>query len=580
MSGERSRTVRCAILVFAWLACTSQVQARSLLIQSFHANIVVGADGGLDVTETIRPRFEGSWNGIYRSIPVEYRTPQGFNYRLFLDLLGATDQQGIPLKVEDGSERHYRKFKIWIPGAEDAGKTVVLHYRVRNGLKFFDDHDELYWNITGDEWEVPIEAASAHIVLPSGAEGIRTLAFTGSYGSREEAADVQVRGREIDFRMQRPLAFHEGLTAVVGWNKGVVQRPTMTARTVDFLRANWPLSLPLVVLAAMYWHWSVRGRDPRLRPIAPQYRPPEGLTPAELGTLIDNSADMRDITATLVDLAVKGYVLIEKEETDRLLGVFKDTDYLFRSRQPPSAWNVLQAHERALLSGVFSGGAKESVRLSEMERKFYTHLPGIRDKIFDALMAQRYFAARPDRVRRNYMLGGLVLGVVWFFGAILAANYASLHWGMAAGTLVLPGLISAVIVAAFGYFMPARTLAGTRALEAALGFEDFLEKVEADRMDRMVRTPEMFEKLLPYAMALGLEKRWAAAFAGICTEPPAWYRGGSAMDFDAGGFSRDLGRMSAQAASAMSSAPRSSGGSGFSGGGSGGGFGGGGGGGF
>ncbi|QJD29939.1 DUF2207 domain-containing protein [Methylococcus geothermalis] len=571
--------MRWAILVFAWLVGTSQVQARSLVIQSFHADIVVGADGGLDVTETIRPRFEGSWNGIYRSIPVEYTTPQGFNDHLFLDLLGVTDQQGVPLKVEDGSERHYRKFKIWIPGAEDVAKTVMLHYRVRNGLKFFDDHDELYWNITGDEWEVPIEAASAHIVLPSGAEGIRTLAFTGGYGSREEAADVQVRGREIDFRMRRPLAFHEGLTAVVGWNKGVVQRPGAMARTGDFLRANWPLGLPLVVLAAMYRHWSVRGRDPRLRPIAPQYRPPEGLTPAELGTLIDNAVDMRDITATLVDLAVKGYVLIEKQETDRLLGIWKDTDYLFRLRQPPSAWNVLHAHERALLSGVFSGGVTESVRLSDMERTFYTHVPGIRDKIFDALMAQRYFAARPDRVRRNYMLGGLMLGVVWFFGAILAADYARLHWGMAAGTLVLPGLISAAIVAAFGYFMPARTLAGTRVLEAALGFEDFLAKVEADRMDRMIRTPDMFEKLLPYAMALGLEKRWAAAFAGICTQPPAWYRGG-AMDFDAGDFARDLGRMATQAAAAMSSAPRSSGGSGFSGGSSGGGFGGGGGGGF
>nr|WP_232470443.1 DUF2207 domain-containing protein [Methylococcus sp. BF19-07] len=504
----RGRTVCRAILLFTGLICALQVHARSLVIQNFHADIVVGVDATVDVSETIRSRFEGRWNGIYRSIPVEYHTPQGFNHHLFLDLLGATDPQGLSLKVEDASERHYRKFKIWIPGAEDVAKTVILHYRVRNGLKFFEDHDELYWNITGDEWEVPIEAASARIALPSGAEGVRTLAFTGSYGSREAAVEVQVRGREIDFRMRRPLAFHEGLTAVVGWNKGVVQRPTMMARAADFLRANWPLGLPLAVLIAMYRRWSVRGRDPRLRPIAPQYRPPEGLTPAELGTLIDGSADLRDITATLVDLAVKGYVLIEKEETDRLLGVFKNTDYLFLSCQPASTWGVLCPHERVLLSAVFSGGAKASVRLSELERKFYVHLPGICDRIFDALMARRYFSDRPDRVRRNYLLGGLVLGAVWLFGAILGAPYAGVHWGMAPGTLMLPGLISAVIVAAFGYFMPARTVAGTRALEAALGFEDFLEKVEVDRMDRMIRTPKCSSNccLMPW--------RWAWKSAG------------------------------------------------------------------
>lgn len=574
--------MRYAALIFVWLLCAAQVQARSLVIQSFHADIVVGADGAADVTETLRPQFTGAWNGIYRSIPVEYHTPQGFNYHLFLDLLGVTDGQGSALKTEDGSERHYRKFRIWVPGAEDAVRTVVLHYRVRNGIKFFADHDELYWNITGDEWDVPIEAASARIVLPPGADGVRTLAFTGSYGSKEHAADVQIRGREIDFRMQRPLAFHEGLTAVVGWNKGVVHPPAALERVYDFGRANWPLGLPLIVLYAMYRHWSARGRDPRLRPIAPQYRPPEGLTPAELGTLIDNAVDMRDITATLVDLAVQGQITIEKLDTEKLLGLWKDTDYMLRSCQLPSAWTALKPHERALLSGVFSGGLQENVRLSELEKKFYTHLPGIRDRVFDALMAQRYFTGRPDRVRRNYMLGGLVLGALWFFGAVLGANYANLHWGMAFGTLVLPGLIAGAIVAGFGYFMPARTLAGTRALEGALGFEDFLEKVEADRLDRTIHTPEMFEKLLPYAMALGLEKRWAAAFAGICTQPPAWYQGGSAVDFDPGDFSSDLGRMSTQAASVLSSAPRSSGGSGFSSGGgsSGGGFGGGGGGGF
>src|SRR5207244_12733280 len=115
--------------------------------------------------------------------------------------------------------RHYRKFKIWIPDAQDAARTVVFRYRVANALRFFADHDELYWNVTGDEWDVPIEAASGRIRLPAGATGLRTLAFTGSYGSHPPDADVRTHDESVDVVMRRPLAFHEGRTVVLGWGK-------------------------------------------------------------------------------------------------------------------------------------------------------------------------------------------------------------------------------------------------------------------------------------------------------------------------------------------------------------------------
>jgi uncharacterized membrane protein YgcG len=156
---------------------------------------------------------------------------------------------------------------------------------------------------------------------------------------------------------------------------------------------------------------------------------------------------------------------------------------------------------------------------------------------------------------------------------------------MAPATFVLAGILTGLVVVIFGYFMPARTLLGSRTLEGVLGFEEFLGRVESDRMDRMIYKPEMFEKYLPFAMALGVEKKWAAAFEGIYTEPPQWYTGTSYPTFQPSSFVGNLNRMSASTAAAMASAPRSSGGSGFSGGGggggfSGGGFGGGGGGGF
>jgi uncharacterized membrane protein len=153
--------------------------------------------------------------------------------------------------------------------------------------------------------------------------------------------------------------------------------------------------------------------------------------------------------------------------------------------------------------------------------------------------------------------------------------------GMQPEAAVIAGIASALIVAAFGWFMPSRTARGTRELENILGFQEFLSRVDSDRMNRVIKTPEMFEKFLPFAMALGVEATWAKAFEGIYSQPPQWYTGsGGIHTFNPGSFTNNLTRMSATAASVMASAPRGSGGSGFSGGSSGGGFGGGGGGGF
>ncbi|MCL4523310.1 MAG: DUF2207 domain-containing protein [Acidobacteria bacterium] len=568
------RVLWCALLL---VALAAPVAARSLVIQRFDVRVEVRADGSIAVTEIIEPRFNGKWNGLYRTIPVEYKTPQGFNKTFFLDLESVTDGEGHSLKVESTRERHYRKLKIWVPGAEDAVRTIMIRYTVPNALLFFEDHDELYWNITGDEWDVPIQDAGAVIQLPAGATGIRTLAFTGGYGSKEHDADVTVNGNEIIFKMRRNLAFREGLTAVVGWDKGLVREPTAADNAGNFLRSNWPLVVPIVVFGLMYWLWNTRGRDPRLRPIAARYDPPEGLTPAEVGTLCDNSADMRDITATLVDLAVRGYILIEEKKEEQLMGLFSNTEYVFHLRKSAKEWGELKAHERRLLDGLFTGGGLQTVKLSDLENKFYKELPGIKDRVFDALMARKYYAQRPDKVKAGYLIGGVIIG----FGGFWAGGMLAGTTGMQPAPFMLAAILSALIVCGFGWFMPARTLKGSEALEGVLGFEEFLGRVEADRYDRMVKTPQLFEKYLPFAMALGVEKNWTKAFEGICNQPPDWYRGGDFTSFRTTNFVNNLNRMSTQAASSMASAPRSSGSSGFGGGGSsGGGGGGGGGGGF
>ena len=572
--------VRRAFLLLVLLlaaAAPLDAAARSLVIERFDVEVFVFKEGHVEVTETIQPRFTGVWNGIFRTIPVEYRTPQGFNYTLLLDVTSVTDDRGTPLKVEQSRERHYRKFKIWVPDARDATRTVILRYRVQNALKFFETHDELYWNVTGDEWEVPITSAAARVRLPPGASGLRALAFTGAYGSREQRADVEIAHSEVRVRMRRSLAFREGMTVVVGWDKGLVKEPGPAAMVALFLRSNWVFLIPLGAFGLMFSLWHARGRDPRLRPIAPRYEPPEGLTPAELGTLVDNSPDMRDVTATLVDLAVRGYVLIEEKEEERLLGLWSGKEYVFHLRKKPEEWTDLLRHEYKLLNALFRKGMLTSVELSDLQNKFYKDLPDIHDRIFERLLARRYYTQRPDEVRNSYLIAGAVISGIAILGGTLIA-----HWmGLAPLSFIVAGILTAVPIIGFGWVMPASTLMGARALEGVLGFEEFLSRVEADRLDRTIKTPEMFEKYLPYAMALGVENNWVRAFEDIYRQRPEWYRGTDGASFHPRTFVSDLGRMSTQAASVMASAPRSSGGSGFGGGGSsGGGMGGGGGGGF
>ncbi len=564
--------------VFAFsLWAAPAVAQRSYSIDRFDALIGVQRDASIQVTETITARFVGSWNGIYRTIPVTYHTPQGFNWTLGLSLQSATDGEGRPLRVEASRERHYIKFKIWVPGAADATRTVVLRYRATNGLRFFEDHDELYWNVTGDEWDVGIGAAAARIELPSGAEGVRAIAFNGAYGSTAQEAKLETSGSTVTVAMPHALGFHEGLTAVVGWNKGLVVEPPATARAAAAVSSNWPLAIPILVFLLAFFIWSRRGRDPRRRPIAVQYEPPPGLSPAEAGTLIDNSADLRDITATLVDLAVRGYLQIEEYEENKLFGLLSGRGYALRRLEPPAGAPALAPHEQRMFEGLFRYHPGR-VELSDLKEEFYTQLPGIKTGIFDRLLGRGFYHARPDSVRTRWMVAAVLCGgLIAVGGGALAAGFL-----MTPVPFVVAGVLVAGTLLWFSLIMPARTDAGTRALEQVLGFEEFLRRVESENLKRIIiGHPELFDRFLPFAMAFGVERRWARAFEGIYTQPPTWYVGPSVMRFSVSSFSGNLAHMTSVAGSTLTSSPRASGGSGFGGGGfSGGGGGGGGGGAF
>jgi uncharacterized membrane protein YgcG len=295
---------------------------------------------------------------------------------------------------------------------------------------------------------------------------------------------------------------------------------------------------------------------------------------------VDNEAGMRDVTATLVDLAVQGYLTIEQKEESHMLGLTHSKGYIFHMKKPAAEWGGARPHEQSMLVALFEAGATPDVTLASLQNHFYSSLPTIRDAIFDALMKDGNYLHRPDTVRQAYIGTGIVSAVLMIAGG----TWLSSVTGIAQLTWAITGVLSGILICVFGWFMPARTISGWRTLEKVLGFEQFLGRVEKDQIARLEKTPELFEKYLPYAMALHVEKKWVQAFSGIALQPPQWYQGGYGSSFVPYLFITDLNMMSMQAGSVMASSPRSSGGlggSGFGGGGgSGGGFGGGGGGGF
>ena len=562
------------------LASGVGAQERSLRLVEFDATLEVGADGMLDVTEKITVEFKGQWNGLRRELLLRHNTAQGRRVKLDLDVGEITDAEGRPLVVEREGEGGNLILRIYVPDNRDATRQVVIRYRVSNAIRFFyadsdvGELDELYWNVTGSSWEWPITRARARVVLPRNVTPTRVAVYTGSEGSRAAEADIDTLGNTVTFTTRRELNAYEGMTIGVGWPAGhIASRPSQRAlRTLEIIRW-WPAALPFLVFFLAYRAWSSRGRDPKEGAIAVQYEPVSGLSPAEMGTLVDHRAEMRDITATLVDLAVRGYVRIEETRERKLLGLLSDTDFQFHLRKPRAEWSGLAGHEERYLDALFKGDS--SVRLSDLKDKFYTSLPGIRDALYEQLVERGFYKQRPDSVKNNWLGGGALLLAAGIGGAVWAAA-ASAVW-VSPIALGIAAVVSGITLLVFARLMPARTEDGARAREAALGFREFLSRVESDRYKRMITSPEMFERFLPYAMAFDVEEKWARAFEDIYREPPSWYTGTGTGQFHAAAFSSRMSALSSAASSTMASSPSSSGsgGGGSSGGGSGGGGGGG-----
>jgi len=530
-------------------------------IVHFNADIVINPDATVRVTEKITYNFgELQRHGIYRDIPVKYATNSGNKYTAQIDDIVVTNANGKKVTFVVSKEGNNKKIKIG-----DANKTITgtqqynISYTVHDAITYFDDYQEFYWNVTGSEWPVSISKVTAIVTAE---EISQTDCFVGGYGSTQKCDSIGT-STEHSGKMQATFAHNslkngQGMTIVIGMPVGTVYQPTTIEKILKFIKDNWVLLTPFFVLFFMWRRWNKYGKDPSGKgTVVPYYESPDNLSPAEVGMIIDDKVHSRDISALMINLAVNGYMRIRKD----------DKGYTFIKIEKTR--EDFEAEDWMLYSSIFKNKANE-VKLSSLKNKFYKDFARIARSIGNTVVEQGYYAQKPASVRITYMIIG---------GALLFASFFIIPFF--GGAAVFAIIISAIIIMAFGYFMPRRTKKGAIVREQILGLKMYMETAEKDRINfhnAPEKDPERFEKLLPYAMALGVEKKWAEQFKDIYNSQPEWYEG--TETFSTVAFANSMHSLGTQTASAMTSQPASasSGGSGFSGGGSGGGFGGGGGG--
>lgn len=543
------------ILSFAFtFAFASYVKAdEAFEITNFHADIYINQDSSFTVTEIIDVNFSTDRHGIFRDLDTQgirvkikevlNQNNQPWNYTL------ESFSEGTKIKIGDADK--------YINGDQ----TYKITYEVSKGIRFFDEDDELYWNVTGNFWPTSILHASAEIHLPTGTTANKITCYTGPHESYEQNCAGKINGNIVEFKSNEFLNSNEGLTIVVSIPKGILVEP-ITPWWISFLKIIGMIILILIAIEPIYTFYK-KGRDKKGRgTIIPQYEPPDKLTPVLMGSLVDERADMRDITSTIIDLAVRGFLKI-KEIPSKKIWIFKTpNDYeLIRHEPKPGMSKELSEFENKLLKDIF--GNLNSKKLSSLKNKFYTKLPKLKEALYNDLIAREYIPASPAKIRTKYIVKGVI---VLFVGIPLLA------FGIG-----IPFFINGVLTLIFAKFMPQKTEKGALAVEHIKGFKMYLNTAEKYRL-RFQEKENLFYEFLPYAMTFGIAKKWSKAFGDIFKKAPEWYEGYQGQ-FNMPIFVNNLNSVSSQIKSNFASRPSSSnGGSGFSGGFSGGGGGGGGGG--
>jgi uncharacterized membrane protein YgcG len=637
----RLRALALLIAALAWLAPGAASADERIL--SWRSDIDVRRDGSLDVAETLRVQAEGDAirHGILRDFPALYRR-DGRPVRVGFEVRGVErDGRPEPYKTEsldNGVRIRIGEADTYLDPGEH---TYLIRYSTTRQLGFFDGYDELYWNVTGNGWAFPIDRAVAHIRLPQKvAFGPGRAFYTGPQGATGHAAKVLSESPgEISIGATAPLGPYEGLTVAVRWPKGVVAEPPKPSAAAVAMQRNGPIGAAVIALLALalyyFQAWKTAGRGPRPGTVVPLFTPPDGLSAPALRYVKRMGFDDRCFAAAIVECGVRGQLkLVEGEKS---IFHHKDTTLV-----KTYGGSDLDPSEQAMLDQLFAG--ENSIQMVQAN---HTYFGAARKALSDGLDASYknktfvrnlawawtgllllfaamafvlaavaftdVYATTVECAVPTVSFGLLAAAVLlvfarrkgWAYGAAIAAcvvggmalfaiafvRLANVEPGGTIAWMFAPLLALPLVVTAFAW-MSAPTREGRALMDRIAGFEQYLSITEEDRLEAMhppEKTPELFERYLPHAIALGVENRWADKFAAVLAAAEAdpsrqgstfgWYSGPGNAWSDPGRFAGAMGAALASSAASAATAPGSSSGSG-GGGSSGGGGGGGGGGGW
>jgi hypothetical protein len=607
---------------------------------------MVNPDGTMLVTETIRVSTVGDQikRGIYRDFPTRYKDRRGNSYVVGFEVKEVRRDNGPEdyhtESLSNGVRVYIGKKDYFLSPGE---YTYALTYRTDRQIGFFKDYDELYWNVTGNGWVFPIDTAAATVVLPKGIsrDKITTDGYTGPAGAKDKdfVGTVNENG-SVSFVTTKGFGAYEGLTIVVGWPKGFIAEPPFEKKLWHFLRDNMtPIAGAggLIVLLVYYVGvWSSVGRDPEKGTIVPLYEPPDNLSPAAMRFITRMGYDDKAFSATVINMAVKGFLTISEEGGEYTLEkkagsravLSRDEQNVASKLFASGSSIVLKQTNHATIGGAKDAlgsalaGAYEKNYFAKNRRQFVIGL-----LLSVAVLAASFFTARHagDALFLGLWLMGWSIGVVVLLfmvvylwkavftgwgqgaakkGAIGAAIIMTLFsipffggevvglYGLAQSSPALVTVLGGVVFVniLFYHLLKAPTLLGRKVLDRIEGFKTFLSATEEDRLSRLYpveRTPELFERYLPYALALDVEQPWTEQFSDVLGKSamaeaggyhPQWYSGSAWHSSRIGSFAGSIGGSLSGAIASSSTAPGSSsggGGGGSSGGGGGGGGGGG-----
>ena len=631
-----------SLFIFFFTSLTNAYEQER--IKSFDSRIVVQEDGSMLVTETIKVHSEGIniKHGIYRDFPTDYKDDYGNNFRIKFDVIdvlrdGSSEDYHTE-RLSNGIRVYFGKSNYLLPHGD---YTYQITYKTDRELGYFKNYDELYWNVTGNGWDFNIDKVSAEVILPEGIDfnKVNFFGFTGREGSKAKDYIGEITGnKQIKFITTRRLFSKEGLTIVVQFPKGFVKEPDFQDKINYFIGDNKSviaIFIGIIVLLLFYFVvWVKVGKDPEKGIIFPLYKTPSNLSPASVRFINRMGFDNKTFAAALIDLCVKGILKLEEDGKNYKVIKVKDVSTVSVTKDEVKLLSKL---------GFTTGGYGKTLELKQKNhqkiRSAITAFKGTLKNAYEKI----YFITN-----RKYFVSGIIISLIFLLIAALFSNEDLLFmliwnliwsggvsallytvfksWRTAlAGRVKGAALVSAIFITLFAipfvgglvlgmYFLSqagsylliigivlimlinivfhhllkAPTRLGRKIMDQIEGFKMYLSVAEKDRLNQIKepeKTPELFEKFLPYAIALDVENEWGKKFESVLDKAimeerysPAWYSGNYLSVVGAGGLTESIGSSLTSSISSSSTAPGSS--SGGSGGSSGGGGGGGGGGGW